>query len=150
VIAHISSYVIFKVLSKVRLTLAEWLLFLWDPCPLEDIFHRLFIPLDCEFLVAKWFKNGSVQLKEVYHISPKFDLEQHSVGNWSLQHGLQWRTIGFYKRRKNLRGLELRVGVSEVRFCSIHYSTKSCADEQGRQIGREALNYQHRRPVTNP
>lgn len=118
---HNSSYVIFKVLAKVQLTLAEWLLFLWDPCPLEDIFQRYFIPLDCEFLVAKLRKDGSVQLKEVYHISPKFALEQHSVGNWSHQHGLQWRTIGFYKRRKNLRGLELLVAVSEVRFYSKHY-----------------------------
>jgi len=105
----------------VQLTLAEWLLFLWDPCPLEDIFQRHFIPLDCEFLVAKWLKDGSAQLKEVYHISPKFALEQHSVGNWSPQHGFQWRTPGFYKRRKNLRGLELLVGVSEVRSYSKHY-----------------------------
>jgi hypothetical protein len=136
---HISSYVIFKVLAKVQLTLAEWLLFLWDPCPLEDIFQRLFIPLDCEFLVAKWLKNGSVKLKEVYHISPKFDLEQHTVGNWSLQHGLQWRTVGFYKRRKNLRGLELRVAVSEVRFDGIHYSTKSRTKQQDRQIGKRSV-----------
>ena len=118
---HDSSCIIFKVLAKVQLTLAEWLLFVWDPCPLEDIFQRQFIPLDCEFLVAKWLQNGSVQLKEVYHISPKFALEQHSVGYWSRQHGLQWRTIGFYNRRKNLRGLELLVGVSEVRFYNKNY-----------------------------
>lgn len=113
---HDPSCIIFKVLTKVQLTLAEWLLFVTDPCPLEDIFQRQFIPLDCEFLVAKWLKNGSVQLKEVYHISPKFALEQHSVGYWSHQHGLQWRTIGFYNRRKNLRGLELLIAVSEVSF----------------------------------
>jgi hypothetical protein len=106
----------------VRLTLAEWLLFLWDPFPLEDIFQQLFIPLDCEFLVARWLKNGNVQLKEVYRISPNFDLEEHSVGNWSLQQGLYWKVIGFYKRRKNLRGLELRVGVSEVRLCTFHFA----------------------------
>jgi hypothetical protein len=116
VINNDSSYVISKVLGKVQLTLAEWLLLLWDTCPLEDIFQRHFIPLDCEFLVAKWLKDGSVQLKEVYHISPKFALEQHSAGNWSRQHGLQWRTFGFYNRRKNLRGLELLVGVSEVQI----------------------------------
>ena len=120
VATHKFSYIIFKVLAKVQLTFAEWLLFLWDPWPLEDIFQRHFIPLDCEFLVAEWRKNGSVQLKEVYHISPNFALEQHSVGNWSHRHGLQWRTTGFYNRRKNLRGLELLVGVSEVRFYSRH------------------------------
>jgi hypothetical protein len=56
-----------------------------------------------------------LQLKEVYHISKVSALEEHNVGNWSLQQGLQWRTMGFYKRRKNLRGLQLRVVVSEVR-----------------------------------
>jgi len=108
----------------VQLTLAEWLLFLWDPCPLEDIFQRHLIPLDCEFLVAKWLKNGSVQLEEVYHISSKLALEKEVVGNWSRQHGLQWKTFGFYKRRNNLRGLEFLVGVSEVRFNSKHYFKK--------------------------
>lgn len=115
---HNSSSITLQVLAKVQLILADWLFFLWDPRPLEEIFQGHFIPLDCEFLVAKWLNNENVQLKEVYHISPKFALEQHSVGNWSRQHGLQWRTIGFYNRRKNLRGLELLVGVSEVRFYS--------------------------------
>jgi hypothetical protein len=97
------------------LTLAEWVLFLPEADAMDDIFQRLFIPLDCEFLVAQCQKNGTVQLKEVYHTSKISTLEEHSVGYWSLKQGLQWRTIGFYKRRKNLRGLQLRVVVSEVR-----------------------------------
>jgi hypothetical protein len=95
--------------------MAEWLLFLPEAGAVGDIFQRLFIPLDCEFLVARCQKDGTVQLKEVYHISKVSTLEEHSVGNWSLQRGLKWRTTGFYKRRKNLRGLQLQVVVSEVR-----------------------------------
>jgi hypothetical protein len=102
-------------LEKVELTLAEWLLFLPEVSGIGHTFQGLFIPLDCEFLVALWHEDGTVNLKEVYHISKVSSLEQHTVGNWSLRHGLQWRTTGFYKRRKNLRGLQLRVVVSEVR-----------------------------------
>jgi hypothetical protein len=107
--------VMLKVLAKVQLTQAEWLLFISEPGSMEDIFQRLFIPLDCEFLVAQWQTDGTVILTEVYHISTRSALERHNVGNWSPRRGLQWRTTGFYKRRKNLRGLDLRVVVSEVR-----------------------------------
>jgi hypothetical protein len=116
-------------LAKVELTLAEWLLFTPEAGAMDDIFQRLFIPLDCEFLVAHWQKDGTVKLKEVYHISRVSTLEEHSVGNWSLQQSLQWRTVGFYKRRKNLRGLQLRVVVSEVR--SVWFPTKLCSIEGG-------------------
>jgi hypothetical protein len=113
------------VLANVELTLAEWLLFLPEVRDMSDTFQGVFIPLDCEFLVALWRKGGTANLKEVYHISKASSLEQHSVGNWSLKQGLQWRTVGFYRRRKNLRGLQLRVVVSEVRTACIHTKLSS-------------------------
>jgi hypothetical protein len=125
-------YVFLKVLEKVQLTLAEWLLFVSEPGSMEDVFQRLFIPLDCEFLVAQWQSDGTVQLTEVYHISSRSTLEQHDVGNWCPRQGLQWRTIGFYKRRKNLRGLALRVVVSEVRL-PVYVSVKRCTNKCGAQ-----------------
>jgi hypothetical protein len=118
-----------KVLAKVQLTLAEWLLFISEPGSMEDIFQRLFIPLDCEFLVAQWKTDGTVMLTEVYHISTRSALERHNVGNWSSRRGLQWRTTGFYKRRKNLRGLDLRVVVSEVRPF-VHFLPKLCTNKE--------------------
>jgi hypothetical protein len=104
-----------KVLTNVQLTMAEWLLFISETSRVEDSLQQIFIPLDCEFLVGRWQDNGTVQLTEVYHISGRSGLKENNVGNWSVQTGLQWRTIGFYRRRRNLHGLQLRVVVSEVR-----------------------------------
>jgi hypothetical protein len=125
-------YVFLTILEKVQFTLAKWLLFVSEPQSMEDVFQRLFIPLDCEFLVAQWQRDGTVQLAEVYHISSRYALEQHDVGNCCPRHGLQWRTIGFYKCRKNLRGLELRVVVSEVRLPA-YIAVKLCSNKCGAQ-----------------
>ncbi|KAJ4438051.1 hypothetical protein ANN_13990, partial [Periplaneta americana] len=101
------------VMADVRSTWAEWLLFLPEPRPIDDIFLQIYIPLDCEFLVAVPGNEGIIYLKEVYRIKKHFPLVIQTIGNWSLQMGLAWRTTGFYNRRKNLHGLGLRVVVSE-------------------------------------
>ena len=56
----------------------------------------------------------TMQLTEVYRVNATFPLEVDQVGNWSPANGLQWTNTPLYKRRNNLRGVELRVTTTDV------------------------------------
>ena len=70
------------------------------------------IPFDWEFVVAQ--QEETMQLTEVYRVNATFPLEVDQVGNWSPANGLQWTNTPLYKRRNNLRGVELRVTTTDV------------------------------------
>jgi hypothetical protein len=91
---------------------ARWLLILSKTDSLEFIFRAVNIPFDWEFVVAQ--QEETMQLFEVYRINVTFPLEVHRVGNWSLATGLQWTNTPLYKRRNNLRGVELRISTITV------------------------------------
>ncbi|KAJ9585857.1 hypothetical protein L9F63_020499 [Diploptera punctata] len=104
----------FKVLNIVHPRMAEWLVFQYELTPLEEMFDDLYIPLDSEFLVAQSLQDGVIQIKEIYHIFEKSPLEILYVGTWTPNKGLEWKTSGFYKRRKDLHGLVLKVVVTKT------------------------------------
>jgi len=91
---------------------ARWLLFLSKTDSLDFVFRAVNIPFDWEFVVAQ--QEEMMQLSEVYRINATSPLEVHPVGNWSLATGLQWTNTPLYKRRNNLRGVELRITTTDV------------------------------------
>jgi hypothetical protein len=83
---------------------------------LEDFFADIYIPLDCEFLVAQR-SNGTeegdleVLLTEVYNVHPTRPLQINPVARWSSNSGLKWSEISFLERRADLQGISLKAAV---------------------------------------
>jgi len=107
-----SNYFGIQLSTSVNPSNARWLLFLSKTDSLEFVFRAVNIPFDWEFVVAQ--QEETMQLSEVYRINATFPLEVHRVGNWSLATGLQWTNTPLYRRRKNLRGVELRITTADV------------------------------------
>jgi hypothetical protein len=99
---------------------ARWLLFLPEISSIEDVFRKINIPVDCEFLVAQ-HRGRVVQLSEVYRVHATFPLEIREVGNWSLSDGLQWTSGHILQRRGNLRGLLFAATFARVRHAVSFY-----------------------------
>ena len=109
---HKSDYFGMQVSTSVNPSNARWLLFLSKTDSLEFVFRAVNIPFDWELLVAQ--QEEAMLLSEVYRINATFPLEVHRVGNWSFANGLQWTDTPLYKRRNNLRGVELRISTTDV------------------------------------
>jgi hypothetical protein len=107
-----SDYLGTQLSTSVHPSNARWLLFLSKTDSLEFVFRAVNIPFDLEFVVAQ--QEETMQLSEVYRINVTFPLEVHRVGNWSPANGLQWTNIPLYRRRNNLRGVELRISTTDV------------------------------------
>ena len=91
-----------------------WLLFI-DCCYiLEELFVDIYIPFDCEFIVVLQI-DGHTILTELYRVSPTYPLQTYLFGNWTAERGLSVSTVGFYKRRNNLKGLVMKTGTVQVR-----------------------------------
>ena len=80
---------------------------------LDKFFAQIYIPIDCEFLVAQrsFGTDGQgVQFKitEVYYVHPSRALQINHAGNWSSSNGLTWTNIPFYYRRRDLQGIMLK------------------------------------------
>lgn len=80
----------------------------------KEFFADIDVPFDCEFLVVLQ-EDGRITLTEVYRVSPTNPLQARLFGNWTADRRLIGSTAGFYERRKNLEGLELKTGTVEVR-----------------------------------
>jgi hypothetical protein len=78
-------------------------MFLDTRAVLDEVFKDVYIPFDCEFLVAQ--QEGTVSLTEVYRISDGQPLQMHRVADWSYETGFVWTATSFYKRRGDLQGL---------------------------------------------
>ncbi|XP_021924652.1 probable glutamate receptor [Zootermopsis nevadensis] len=85
-----------------------WVLFLDAESLLEEFFAGIYIPFDCEFLVAQ-IEDKYVSLTEVYHIGPARPLQTYRFGTWTARSGLAWRLIGFFRRRYNLQEQLIKV-----------------------------------------
>ncbi|XP_069704868.1 glutamate receptor ionotropic, kainate 3-like [Periplaneta americana] len=117
-----------------RMSNAKWVLFLDKKTPLEYIFAEIYIPPNCEFLVAE---NGSVvSLIEVYNVNRTLPLQIQHTGNWSLSNGASWTTIPFHERRGDLQGIILQSGVNSyeviesIYACEDRTAIKFCGEIQ--------------------
>jgi hypothetical protein len=91
---------------------------------LDKFFDQIYIPIDCEFLVAQrcfgteeeWVE---FKITELYHVHPTRGLQMHRVGNWSSGNGLTWTNIPFHNRRRDLQGIMLKGAfVPDVSRCN--------------------------------
>jgi hypothetical protein len=90
----------------------KWLLFLDFATTLEDLMADIYIPLDCEFVVAQRCgrkgREGEVSLTEVYNLHPSRKLQTNTVAEWSSEGGLKWSQVPFFDRRAGLQGISLK------------------------------------------
>jgi hypothetical protein len=91
----------------------KWLLFMDSITSLEDVFSDIYIPFDCEFLVAQR-SNGTedgdleVSLTEVYNAHPTRPLQINPIARWISNSGLTWYEFSFFERRADLQGISLK------------------------------------------
>jgi hypothetical protein len=99
-----------------KMSEGKWLLFVDSIASLEDFFSDIYIPLDCEFLVAQR-PNGTeegdleVSLTEVYNVHPTRPLQINPVARWSSNSGLTWSEVSFLDRRGDLKGISFKSGM---------------------------------------
>ncbi|KAJ4432288.1 hypothetical protein ANN_20906, partial [Periplaneta americana] len=85
-------------------TASKWLIFLDSNTSLSEFFTGIYVPLDCEFIVAHFRTDLEVALTEVYHINPNRTLQIKQLGTWTTYGGLSWTNVSLYRRRGNLEG----------------------------------------------
>ncbi|XP_069704832.1 glutamate receptor U1-like [Periplaneta americana] len=98
---------------RTSLTFGRWLMFL-DARPMDQFFRDVYIPFDCEFLVAQSDTSSDglrVLLTEVYHMHPTHQMQMLHAGVWSPRVGLTWTSIPFLLRRGDLHGVTLKGAV---------------------------------------
>jgi len=77
---------------------AVWLLFL--ETSVDRFLENVYIPVDCEFLVAQRSRDDAVQLAEVYKMGQGLPLQRQHFGTWD-QNGLLVSTESLVRRRSN-------------------------------------------------
>lgn len=71
----------------------------------DEFFSNIYIPLDCEYIVAQYSegKEGrhmEILLTEFYHVLPNLQqLHKYQVGHWTVHGGLAWTRLSIYQRR---------------------------------------------------
>ncbi|PNF14715.1 hypothetical protein B7P43_G09343 [Cryptotermes secundus] len=101
-----------KASSSVHLSKAVWILLSsfeeTDTKPMDDYFRGIYIPLDCEFLVAHR-QNNDVIISEVYNLNRDLPLSRNYFGTWRQDVGLALTNISFFERRNDLQGIVMKV-----------------------------------------
>nr|CAD7409243.1 unnamed protein product [Timema poppensis] len=95
-----------RVTSKVSISGPIWLLMMDSSTTIPTFFNQIYVPFDCEFLVAQCNDKGIFPLTEVYRIANGSPLHQSYYGTWDYYRGLVTSTgLSIYSRRNNLFGL---------------------------------------------
>jgi hypothetical protein len=106
-----------QVSSGEHLSNAVWILLssfgATDTKPMEDFFRGMYIPLDCEFLVAHR-PNSDVIISEVYHLDRHLPLNRNYFGTWRHGLGVTMTNISFMERRNDLQGFVMKVASMTV------------------------------------
>ena len=92
----------------------SWLLFSNSSLLLEHLFADIYVPFDCEFLVAREDPNGAVSVFEVYQVNRTAPLQSLRLAVGSQQSSLSWDKRSLYERRNDLCGATIRVKTSQV------------------------------------
>jgi hypothetical protein len=77
----------------------------------DDVFKDMYIPFDCDFLVAQLSGDVHVSLTEVYQVQYYLPLQKSRVAEWSSTSGFTWTDASFYERRGDLQGLPIIASV---------------------------------------
>ena len=93
-----TSYVFQLSLQRGVMADAVWLLFL--EASIDRFLEDVYIPVDCEFLVARRSGETAVQLSEVYRMGEGLPLQRHHFGTWD-QNGLQVSSESLVRRRSD-------------------------------------------------
>jgi hypothetical protein len=91
-------------------------MFFYTPS-IEKFFSNITLPYDCEFfvtqpLVVNLGRETSLSLIEMYQDHPTRSLQKEPVATWTSSSGLAWSAVPLLKRRADLHGTAIRVGVS--------------------------------------
>lgn len=89
----------------------------------EEYFGKMYVPLDCQFIVAQPGENGAVTFTEVYHIGKNQRLMTFKLGEWVPKRGSVWTNTTFYTRRGDLQGVSINAAViSDVSMSNLLHS----------------------------
>jgi hypothetical protein len=106
-----------QVATRENLSNAVWIVLssfdVTDTKPLEDFFRGIYIPLDCEFLVAH-LPHSDVIISEVYHLDRHLPLYRNYFGTWRQNLGVSLTNISFLERRNDLQGIVMKVATMTV------------------------------------
>jgi hypothetical protein len=112
----------FQLSTLYSLSSGRWVIFMDTSTSVEEFFSNIYIPLDCEYIVAHYSdgkegRHKEIVLTEFYHVHPNLQqLHSYQVGHWSVHDGLAWTNLSLYRRRDfhgiTLRGAKL-YGVSQ-------------------------------------
>jgi hypothetical protein len=83
---------------------AVWLLFLEKL--VDQFFEDIYIPVDCEFLVAQRSGSNVVLLTEIYRMDKGLPLQHQEFGIWN-QNGLHVSNKSLVRRRYNFQGITI-------------------------------------------
>jgi len=81
---------------------------------MEHLLPDIYIPFDCEFLVAWEDPKGGVSLFEVYRVNRTAPLQSHLLADGSHPSSLSWDNRSLYERRNDLFGATIRATYSQV------------------------------------
>jgi hypothetical protein len=98
--------------NRQNLARAKWLLFLTEG-NLDNFFADIYVPFNCEFLVARLTKN-SVALFDVYRVALGKPLNDIYFGRWTLISGLVIDKASIYLRRSDLQGTLIQAVTADV------------------------------------
>jgi hypothetical protein len=116
--------VFIQVSSKVQLSDAVWILLSnfqeTDTESLQEFFHDIYIPLDCQFLLAH-SQDADVIISELYHVTRNLPLTKNYFGIWSQGAGIVVTNISFFERRNDLQGMTMKVATMTVSKVSTTY-----------------------------
>jgi hypothetical protein len=83
---------------------------------LEHLFADIYIPFDCEFLVAREGPKGAVSLFEVYRVNRTSPLRSFLLAVGSQKSGLVWDKRSLYERRNDLCGATIKATTFQVKI----------------------------------
>jgi hypothetical protein len=84
-----------------------------DTKTMDDFFRGIYIPLDCEFLVAYRQHTDDI-ISEVYHLARNLPLSRNYFGTWRQDVGITLTNISFFERRNDLQGTVIKVATMTV------------------------------------
>jgi hypothetical protein len=80
----------------------------------QEVLADIYVPFDCEFLVARRGKNGEITLTEVYKIAKGRSLLSYHFGYWVSETQYYFPSTDFYSRRPSLQGLFISAATFQV------------------------------------
>lgn len=92
-----------------------WLVFFDNKTTFSDFFFKVYVPFDCEFMVARSIDTGREIINEVYQIDKEKELRSMRFGVWDVKIGLKGPKHGLFSRRNDLFGQKIRVTSVHVR-----------------------------------